>query len=277
MIFPPIWVAIVIILTSFLLLFVVFHFNLNSTLLGYISFPYATYGTVIICSYFVRLWKLCKNKLSKEKHLNLILNDKEANAKFSLLLSFVINTGFIVFKSIMAYRYKSFWFIEIASYYALLWIMKIVLISEIRKNLSYKNKLKIYILIGGMLFILHTIMTVLIRMVIVDGRGVNYSGSFIYVVAIYSFYSIITAIKNIFRFWEGDPLLSAAKFIKFSSALMSLLLLQTAMIDAFGSGKEFRETMTGVTGRVVSILSIGISIYMIINGIRKLKVLDKEC
>ena len=79
-----------------------------------------------------------------------------------------------------------------------------------------------------------------------QNKGFEYSGLLIYTMALYAFYSIITAVINVVKFRKyGNLIMSAAKVINLTAALVSMLSLETAMIAQFGSdAAAFRQIMT---------------------------------
>ena len=84
--------------------------------------------------------------------------------------------------------------------------------------------------------------------------------------AVYAFYKIIAAGRDIVRFRHtNSPVISAAKAVNLAAALASMLSLETAMLSQFGggSGEGFRAAMTGATGAVVCAIILGIAVFMI--------------
>ena len=102
----------------------------------------------------------------------------------------------------------------------------------------------------------------LIILVIHQNSGFEYPGILIYVMALYAFYATITAVMNIVKFKKyGSPVLSAAKGINLTAALVSMLSLETAMLTQFGSAEEdgFRQVMMAATGFGVSAIVLGMA------------------
>ena len=92
--------------------------------------------------------------------------------------------------------------------------------------------------------------------------------------AMYAFYATITAVYNVIKFRRyGSPVMSAAKVINLTAALVSMLSLETAMLTQFGAAgdPEFRKMMTASTGAGISILVLGMAVYMIVWSTRQLK------
>ena len=97
--------------------------------------------------------------------------------------------------------------------------------------------------------------------------------------AAYTFYAITIAIINVVKYRKyGSPILSAAKVINLTAALVSILSLETAMLSQFGDKKDeyFRQIMTSVTGGVISVLVLGMAIFMLVCSTRKLRNLNEQ-
>lgn len=85
--------------------------------------------------------------------------------------------------------------------------------------------------------------------------------------ALYTFYAVITAVINVVKFRKyGSPVMSAAKIINLTAALVSLLSLETAMLSQFGDPDDlvFRQYMTAITGAGVCAVVLGMAVYTII-------------
>lgn len=84
-----------------------------------------------------------------------------------------------------------------------------------------------------------------------QNSGFEYPGMLIYIMAMYSFYATIMAVRNVIKFRRyGSPVMSAAKIINLTAALVSMLSLKTAMLTRFGDAGNlmFRQIMTASTG-----------------------------
>ena len=113
---------------------------------------------------------------------------------------------------------------------------------------------------GGMIFL-----------VIQENSAYQYPGYIIYLSAMYTFYTIVLAIINLFKYRKlGSPILSAAKILNFVSAMMSVFGLQTAMIAHFSTeGETFRKLMNTITGSFVYGIVILIALYMLFFGLKR--------
>lgn len=177
----------------------------------------------------------------------------------------------------MGISYSSVWFISLAGYYVLLAIMRFMLLRSGKKKTSItpmESEYQRYRICGLILLLMNQALAVIVIIMVKQNRGFNYPGLMIYFMAAYSFYMVILAIVNIIRYKKhGSPILSAAKVISLVAALVSILSLETAMIDRFGGADDYsyRRLMTGITGGGVCIIVIVVAIIMIAKSTVELK------
>ena len=199
------------------------------------------------------------------------LKEDTFRAKIALYQSFFINLFYADVKMFSGIRYKSVWFASLAVYYILLAIMRFSLLHYEWKRAG-KNKAsewRRYRLCGIMLLFMNAALTGMVTLVVRENSGFEYPGMLIYIMALYAFYAVITAVWNIIKFRRyGSPILSAAKVINLTAAMVSMLSLETAMLTQFGTGNDadFRRIMTASTGAGVCIIVTGMSVYMIVHA-----------
>ena len=107
-----------------------------------------------------------------------------------------------------------------------------------------------------------------------NNSGFSYPGLLIYAMALYTFYAAITAVINVVKYRRYEsPILSAAKVISLTAALVSVLSLETAMLAQFGGADDpaFRQIMTASTGTGVSLTVLGMAGVMIVRSTKQLK------
>lgn len=105
-----------------------------------------------------------------------------------------------------------------------------------------------------------------LTLLMVSGQSVSaLPGHLIYLSALYTFVMMFLAISNLIRFRKlGSPILSAAKVLSLVAALLSLLTLQSALIDRFGTAQgSFRLLMTRLTGSAVYAAVLIIAVWML--------------
>lgn len=217
-------------------------------------------------------------KLLSVPFFNRCVKERVFRAEVSLYPGFLINLFYAGIKMFSGICYRSVWFITLAVYYILLAVMRFSLLHHVRKREKTGNdqaaQWRRYRLCGMILLLMNWALTGIIVLVIYQDRGFDYPGILIYVMALYAFYAAITAVINVVRFRKyGSPVLSAAKAINLTAALVSVLSLETAMLTQFGADDDagFRQVMMAATGFGVSVIVLGMAVYMILHATKTLK------
>lgn len=207
-----------------------------------------------------------------------LLKEDMFRAEVALYQGFFINLLYAGIKMFSGIFYRSVWFVTLAVYYTLLAIMRASLLHFVRAHGSAGEnrpaELRRYRLCGIILFFMNIALTGIVVLVVYQNSGFEYPGMLIYVMALYAFYATITAVWNVAKFRKyGSPVMSAAKVINLTAALVSMLSLETAMLTQFGAANDpmFRQIMTASTGAGISIIVLGMAVYMIVRSTKQLK------
>lgn len=269
-------------LSVFLILYV-FLFEHEDEPFAYISYIISAYSLTIVSVQFVKTVKLLKKRFTVFAYKNQFINKYMTNFSFRtkvlLYQSFVINLFYAVMNLCIGVYYHSVWFGTLAVYYIFLAVMRFLLLRHINRNTIGQNLLsefKRYRICGFIFLMMNIALLGVVILVIYQNRSFQYAGMLIYVMAMYAFYTIITAVINVIKFRKYEsPVMSASKAINLAAALVSMLSLETAMITQFGTTGDsiFRQVMIASTGGVVCIIVFCMAIFMIIYGsysIRKL-------
>ncbi|MDE7187468.1 MAG: hypothetical protein K2O13_08190 [Lachnospiraceae bacterium] len=196
-------------------------------------------------------------------------------AEAALYQGFFINLLYAGIKMFSGILYRSVWFVTLAVYYILLAVMRASLLHYVRKGGKSKAaEWKKYRLCGMILLFMNAALAGIVILVIHQNSGFEYPGMLIYAMAMYAFYAVITAIRNVVKFRRyGRPVMSAAKGINLTAALVSMLSLETAMLTQFGAADDpvFRQIMTASTGAGISMVVLGMAVFMIVRSTRQLK------
>lgn len=199
------------------------------------------------------------------------LTDKHFAVWCGLVLSFLINLGFAVLKLSYAALYSSFWDGALAIYNILLCAVRIYLLRSFpkgRNRQTFESELYCYRRTGVLLFFLDAALAMISSLIVIKGNGYYYPGTLIYAMAFHAFYALALAITNIVRYRKlNSPILSAAKAVNLTTALVSMFSLETAMITQFGADRVyFRLVTTSVTAFVVCSVVFAIAIFMVISA-----------
>lgn len=265
--------------TIFLLSYSLGTNNPNS-LIKYFSYLYSTYTFIVIIFNIKRFYLYFKSKLFnakvykkikaflyKNKYLKKYFEDIRFKNIVNLCASAIINLTFIFLKFINGILNKSVWFISLSLYYFILTLTKIILLNSLKE---YKKEIeyKVYCHIGWFIMVLNIALVIMIIQMVKSNVAIVYGGYVIYLTAIYTFYLIINAIRNVIKYRKyNSPILSSIKNINLLTACVSVLMLQTTMIATFDNNHlEYMRLMNSITGSIVSIITLTISIVMIIKG-----------
>lgn len=178
----------------------------------------------------------------------------------------------MIFRIYAGVRYASVWFISMAVYYLVLGGLRVYLIQSYRHR-DRIDESRCYRRTAWLLFLLNIPMGGMIVLMVRTNSGFTYPGYIIYLSAIYTFYTMILSVINVFKFHKlGSPILYAAKVLDFISAMVSILGLQTAMIARFSSrGQGYRMVMNAITGGCVYTTVIIIAVYMLLSSRKRIK------
>ncbi len=205
--------------------------------------------------------------------------DMRFRAEVTLYINLAVNSVFAVFEAVCGLLLRSPWMGNLAFYYIVLSLLRFLILRSYRKNSSYRRKWRLYRLCG---LVMLTLTAALAGMHILTSRQVHaivYFGYMIYAVALYTFYAVFCAVRNVIVYRKmDDPILSAAKAINLAVAAVSVYSLQSAMVTAFGKpGEEqFRIVMGNCTAAGVFLIIIAISVVMVWRADRALQKIEKR-
>lgn len=267
LLYPNIFVFILFFIVGFGSVITVFILDLSTHWISYVSYVLSFYALTITVFKSIPLIKLINKKVHSNKYTNRLITDRELKNNISLFSGTFFNMIYGIFKFITGFIYRSIWFGATGVYYLVLGMMKLSLTKHVIKKSDNQKQLKQYKNIGILMFLLNSAMVGMIILMIRDGESALYPGFIIYAQAAYTFYILTFAIINIIRYRKDHTLIIAAsKSINLAGAIMSLFILQVAMINEFGGSDSFKLIINTLTGTVTSLITIGIAIFMIINS-----------
>lgn len=280
LLYPPKWVLAVIPPLSFAALIFIFVTGNKESAPAYGIYCMSAYSlTIWITAVPALIRSLCKNvqnskpvqKLTHTAFGGRYLGDLAFRGNISLYQGMAVNFFYVVFRAVAGVRYASVWFISMAVYYLVLACLRTYLVVGYRKRTPMREY-RCYRTTAWLLFLLNIPMGGMIVLMVRTNSGFSYPGYIIYLSALYTFYTMVTAVINLVKFRRlGSPILSAAKVLNFVAAMMSILGLQTAMISRFSlNGESYRKMMNAITGGFVYGIVILIAVYMLLHS-RKLK------
>lgn len=285
LLFLPPWLTVLIAVPSFVFVFYMLGTGNDSSPFSYLSYAMSAYATIITATGIAEIVKTARKGID---HLPLLqkirsipagdryLSDVGFRSEVSLYGGLLINLLYIAMKLFFGIRYRSAWFISLAVYYMFLAVMRFLLLHYMGKvpiGQNIASEFRRYRACGLVLLLMNQALVGIIVYIVHKNQGFSYPGLLIYAMATYAFYTIITAVINVVKSRKhGSPILSAAKAVNLTAALVSMLSLETAMLAQFGDDDSaFRQVMTASSGGVISLIVLGMAVYMIVRAGRELK------
>lgn len=269
------WIMLVVLLggISLALTFLVFG---EGSPFAYGSYLLSAYALTVLIAATMPVFSAVKKLLHRFTFTRRYLTDKHFAVWCGLVLSFLINLGFAVLKLFYAILYSSFWDGALAIYNILLCAVRAYLLRSFpmgRSCQKFEAELRCYRLTGVFLLFLDAVLAMISSLIVIKGNGYYYPGTLIYAMAFHAFYALALAITNTVRYRKlNSPILSAAKAVNLTTALVSMFSLETAMLTQFGPERiYFRLVMTSATAFVVCFAVLAIAIFMVISANRKLR------
>lgn len=256
---PPDWVKAIIWISTGVLLVIALSVWGEHSFLAYIAYAFLLHSVVIFALAVQSFAKAAIRWLSRYPICRSYLQSRAFRAKAALYVGTAINLAYAVMKLSAGIYYRSVWFADIGIYNLFLGGLRFFLLwGENRADLERCNrrrrahKLQIYRFSGALLFLTGLAMGGMTIQMVIQNRSFAYPGVFIYASAAYVFFCFGLSAVNLVIFRDlKSPVLSAAKTVGFSSSLMSLLSLQTAMLTAFGGSPGFNQAINSAAGGIV--------------------------
>lgn len=281
LLFPPIWIIAFLTVICTVVLVAIFINGWEMSPLAYISYVLAFYTLTVIC---IVCWKVLpgyyksvKSKMHENKYIDRYMTDAVYKSNVGLYWSLAINLIYVVINVVSGYIYQTYWFVIFAVYYAIIAMMRFLLVRYVIKNPIGNNhlgELKSARLCAFILMTVNLALSGAVLMMVFFDRGFHYQGYLIYVIALYTFYITVTAVIDMIKYRKyKSPILSITKVIKMASALFSMLFLETAMFAQFGAdtSTEVKRLMIILTGAGISVAVVTMAIYMIVQTTRAIK------
>lgn len=277
----PVWVMIILVLLSTAAMIFTFIGGYKAHPLAYVTYIVSSYTltAVVIKSIEVipKQFRSAKKKVYTNPVGEKLMTDIKFRTHITLNSSLGINLIYITINVISGFLYNTIWFFVLALYYAILAIMRFLLVRFVNHTgigNDYFNELRRSRLCGFILLTVNLALSGAVLMILYRNKGFEYNGILIYVMAIYTFYITTIAIVNLIKYRKfGSPVMSMSKIINMVAALVSMLSLETAMFSQFGKNMspENQRLMIMLTGAGVSFIIVTLSVCSIINNSKKIK------
>lgn len=216
-----------------------------------------------------------KEFLYKYKYVEKYLTDDIFQTQTMLLASLAMNIAAATFKFVMGVWFGSKWLVTVSIYFLTLSAMRLLLLNRERKSKKLETPehkrlydLKSYRACGYMVLFMNMIVGRMIVQMLVDNEGYDYPGLMMYLIGLFAIANFANAIYNVKKYWHiYNPMISAAKRLSFSTALVLLYTLQTSALARFGNNHEqLRRLLNSISGAVVELVLFTMAILMIVRS-----------
>ena len=281
LLFPPIWLMVILAIVSAVTLTLVFVGGIEQSIPAYITYVLAFYTlstvTVLCVMVFPTKYITIKQKIYENPLGNRYMTDNVFRAGLSLTAAFLVSMLYVGINLWSWHMLHSWWFMVLAVYYVIMAVMRFLLVRCIRIQkigTSILGEWKRSRICAYILLLINLSLSGAVLMILYQHRGYDYPGVMIYVMALYTFYSTIHAILDIVKYRKlGSPVMSTAKIVSLSGALVSMLNLETAMFAQFGAdmSMENQQIFIILTGAGVSITVVTLSVILIVNANKEIR------
>lgn len=286
LIFLPVWLMALLLVACVPLLVLVFLKGFDTHPLGYFVYVLSFYTLAVWCVFLSvtlpKKYKSIKNALLAHRLTSRLITDAVFRARLSLYTSFFLNLLFVAVNVVLGAVLRTAWFYIFAVYYAVLATMRAIILRYIVKNeigVSLLTEWKIQRVCAYILTLTTLSLSSAVLMIIYQDKGFDYPGLLIYVVATYTFYMLTVAIVDIVKYRKhNSPTLNCSKIIALVSALVSMIMLETAMLGSFGVDTpiEAKRSMIVATGAGIGAAVLCLSVYMIVHSSIEIRKLTQE-
>ena len=281
LLFPPLYLLVILVILSAVALTFVFAKGLEQTIPAYIVYGLAFYtlstATVYCVLVLPKQYSTIRQKIYDHPFGNRYMTDEVFRTNISLCVSFGISMLYAGINLWSWYALQSYWFMVLAVYYVIMAVMRFLLVRYVRIQKIGTNILKEWKRAKACAYILLLINLSLsgaVLMILYQHRGYDYPGILIYVMALYTFYALTMSIVDMVKCRKmGSPVMSTAKIVSLSAAVVSLLNLETAMFAQFGAdmSAEHQRIFIILTGAGVSITIVTLSVTLIGNANKEIR------
>ena len=276
LLFPPIWMMVILVIASALALTLIFVKGMEESIPAYIVYVLAFYTlsvvTIFCAMVLPKQYSTIKKKIYDNPLGNRYMTDRVFRTNISLSISFVISMLYVGINLWSWHVLGSYWFMVLAGYYSVMAVMRYLLVRYVhiqKIGTDILSEWKRSRICAYILLLINLSLSGAVLMILYQHRGYDYPGMMIYVMALYTFYALTMSIVDMVKYRKmGSPIMSTAKIVSLSAALVSMLNLETAMFAQFGSdmAQQDQNLMIMLTGAGISITVVILSVVLIVKA-----------
>ncbi len=279
--FPPVWLMAALVIICAAALSAVFLRGIEQSVpacIVYVVSFYTLSVVTVFCSMVLpKQYRTVKQKIYGHPLGNRYLTDRTFRINISLSVSFLVSMLYVGINLWSWYLMKSYWFLVLAVYYVIMAVMRFLLVRYVRIQkigTSMLGEWKRSRICAYILLLINLSLSGAVLMILYQHRGYDYPGIMIYVMALYTFYALAISIVDMVKYKKmGSPVMSTAKIVSLSAALVSMLNLETAMFAQFGAdmAPEHQRLFIIFTGAGISITVVTLSVILIVRATKEIR------
>ncbi len=281
LLYPPVWLILLLAVISTAALITVFTGGLEQSPVAYVAYVLSAYALTVLCLFVVQTLpaKLASAKQRVYAHPvgYQYLTDVGYKVRISLYITLGINLFYAIIKLISGIWYSSPWTVFVAIYYMLLAVLRFLLLRYLRgdKNNSEVNltaEFRWYRIVGWLMLLINLTLSGMVLHMMGDLADPISNEILVIASAAYTFYAVTMSVVDVIRYRRyQSPVISAAKAIRFTAALISLLSLEISMLLQYSTDIVLSRWMTALTGAAVCAVVVATSVYMIVHATKEIK------
>ncbi len=204
-------------------------------------------------------------------------------ALFFSFISFLLGVLFGIYYGVLGIVGRSIWYGALAAYYIFLTLLRgwVLLKNGKMREKTEKERaiaqVNAHLWSGVFLLVVNMALSVAIAQMIFDNQHFSYPSWTIYGAATYAFYNITTSIIDFCKSKkQGNLTVETIRHINLIASSVSILTLQTALLNTFSTGEVDISLFNTMTGIAVSLITLTLGVLMIIKGSKTKKELKKN-
>ena len=279
--FLPGWLLMFLTVIGTASLVAVFFKGWDHPVFAYPTYVLSFYTLTVDCIFFSQTlpgyYRQAKQKFYGTSLGKRYMTDAAFKVRVSLYNSLAINLLYSAFKLMAGIYYSSVWWGAIAFYYMILALIRFLLLRYMntKTEIDLLSEYRRYRLCGILMVILNLALSGIVFQMVWQNKTYAYPEIIVITMATYTFYAVAASVVDLVKYRKFKrPVMSASKAIRFASALVSMLNLETAMLALYSDNDASRRLMVALTGTAVCLIVLAISTCMVIQSNRKIRELQ---
>ncbi|MBE6516392.1 MAG: hypothetical protein E7Z71_06855 [Methanocorpusculum parvum] len=284
LLFPPLWLIGILAIACAIALFRIFSRGMESSPVAYAVYTLSFYTLLVLSltvgKNFPRWHSRVREIVYGNTYIRQYVTDAVFKTQINLACSLALDVLYAGVNILLDVFFSTNWFAIFAGYYTVLSCLRILLFQNLfgkRKRENPLRELKRARLCSGILLTVNLVLSALVLMMLYRPHEFGDMGVLIYVAALYTFSALAVSLTGLIRFRKyKSPVLSVSRMINLTAALVSLLILETAMLSQFGGDMplSMQNIFIAATGAGISIVIVVTTLYMILRTTRMLRQLS---